>query len=121
MSEQEFTNNRSSYIQSLTKAPTNLPAVFSNHDSQIANGKYQFDIREKKAAFLPKVTLNQIVELFEQCVINNKAHMLVAVEGIVTADRKESQILEYKSLEFGNSKTFDQISDISKLYQRLNM
>ena len=118
MSEQEFNNNRSSYIQALIKAPTNLPSVFSNHDSQIGNGKYEFDTREKKAEYLPKVTLHRIIELFEKMVINNTANMLIAVEGILTDKREDKQVLEYNSIQFGN-KNFDQISDISQLLKRL--
>ena len=65
MTDSEFINYRTSYIQSLTKAPTNLGAVFSANDARIKRGTYDFDYKEKKAAIVEKLTKIEIINLYK--------------------------------------------------------
>lgn len=65
MSDDEFVNYRSSYIQSLTKAPTNLGALFSSHDARIVRGTYDFDNKEKKASIVETLTKADMIDLYQ--------------------------------------------------------
>ena len=56
MPEGDYNNYRSSFIQALTKAPTNLFTVFGHHDSSIQTGKYDFNSRNEKAEYVAKIT-----------------------------------------------------------------
>ena len=69
MSEEEFVNYRSSYIQSLTKSPTNLGVAFSNTDGRITRGSYDFDNRELKAAIVEKLTKQEMLDLYQETVL----------------------------------------------------
>lgn len=68
MSEEEFANYRSSYIQSLTKSPTNLRVAFSNTDSRITRGTYDFDNRQRKAEIVEKLTKQEMLDLYQETV-----------------------------------------------------
>jgi len=105
MTDSEFINYRTSYIQSLTKAPTNLGAVFSANDARIKRGTYDFDYKEKKAAIVEKLTKSEIIDLYKKTVIDNQSHILVAIEGIEDAKQEDKQVLEMKSLTFATPET----------------
>ena len=42
--------------------------------------------------------------------MNNRSHILVAVEGIEEASKEDKQVLEMKSLNFVNERKFNQIT-----------
>ena len=43
-------------------------------------------------------------------VVNNRSHILVAVEGIEEASKEDKQVLEMKSLNFQNERKFNQVT-----------
>ena len=43
-------------------------------------------------------------------VVNNRSHILIAVEGIEEESKEDKQVLEMKSLNFANERKFNQIT-----------
>ena len=92
---------------------------FEEWNAEIAKGEYRFDRVDTEAFFLKRITKEEVIEVFQTSIIENKKIVLVVVEGNYRdkAEAREKLDLEHvPTVDFFED--FEQIEDIEEARSR---